>query len=178
MGLGPYIMERIELYWQVDGVSHLLEMTGSKRLQRWGWGAYSRLTRSAYRYAPSLKRKFLPGFVPYGGPNWFAISSHCATYALNYLREHPEYCKFFAHTLNPDELFLQTLVLNSPYRDHVVDDALRFTDWETGASSPRVLTSEDFDRLIASDSLYARKFDSTKSLDIVSRIRSHIALDV
>jgi len=177
-GWGPEIMERIECHWRADGVRRLLEMTGSKRLQRWGWGAYSRLTLSAYRYAPSLKRKFLPGIAPYGGPNWFAISSRCATYVLYYLRDHPEFYRFFAHTLNADELFLQTLILNSPYRDHVINDALRFTDWDTGASSPRVLTGEDFDRLVASDSLYARKFDNTKYPDIISRIRSYIAVDV
>lgn len=177
-GWGPEIMERIEYYWRVDGVSHLLEMFGSKRLQRWGWSAYSRLTTSVYRHAPSLKRKFLPGIAPYGGPSWFAISSRCAKYVLNYLRAHPEYCRFFARTLVPDELFFQMLILNSPFRDHVLNDALRFTDWETGASSPRVLTGGDFDRLVASDSLYARKFDSTNSPDIISRIRSYIAMDI
>jgi hypothetical protein len=177
-GWGPFIMERFEYYWRVDGVRRMLEMTGSKRLQRWGWSAYSRLTTSANRYIPSLKRKFLPGIAPYGGATWFAISSRCATYVLNYLLEHPEYCRFFARTLVPDELFLQTLILNSPFRDHVTNDALRFTDWETGAPSPRVLTCDDFDRLIASDSLYARKFDSTKSPDIISKIRSQIAVDL
>ena len=138
-GWSPDIMERIEYYWRVDGVSHLLEMTGSKRLQKWGWSAYSRLTTLVYRHAPSLKKKFLPGIAPYGGANWFAISSRCATYVLDYLREHPEYCRFFRHTLVSDELFLQTLILNSPFRDRVINDALRFTDWETGASCPRVL---------------------------------------
>jgi hypothetical protein len=177
-GWGPDIMEHIESYWRVDGVRRLLEMTGSKKLQSWGWSAYSRLTTLAYRYAPGLKRKFLPGIAPYGGPNWFAISSRCATHVLDYLQEHPEYCRFFVRALVPDELFLQTLILNSPFRDHVINDALRLTDWETGASSPRVLTGEDFDRLIASDSLYARKFDSTKYPDIISRIRSYIAVDI
>jgi len=175
-GWGPEIMERIECHWRVDDVSHLLEMTGSKRLQRWGWSAYSRLTTSAYRYAPSLKRKFLPGIAPYGGPLWIAISSRCATYVLSYLREHPEYCSFFRHTLVPDEIFFQTLILNSPFREHVINDGLRFTDWETGASSPRVLTCEDFDRLVASDSLYARKFDNDKCPSIVGKIIRHIAV--
>jgi hypothetical protein len=136
------------------------------------------LFQAHHRYAPGLKRKFLPGIAPYGGPNWFAISSRCATHVLDYLQEHPEYCRFFVRALVPDELFLQTLILNSPFRDHVINDALRLTDWETGASSPRVLTGEDFDRLIASDSLYARKFDSTKYPDIISRIRSYIAVDI
>jgi hypothetical protein len=173
---GPDIMERIEYYWRVDDVRHLLETTGSKRLQRWGWSAYSRLTTLVYRHAPSLKKKFLPGIAPYGGANWFAISSRCATYVLDYLREHPEYCRFFAHTLVPDEIFFQTLILNSPFWDHVIIDALRFTDWETGASSPRVLTCEDFDRIVASDSLYARKFDNDMYPDIMRNLRHHIAV--
>lgn len=175
---GPDIMERFECYWNVDSVVHLLETISPKRFQRLGWGVYSWLTTSAFRSAPSLKRKFLPGLTPYGGPNWFSITARCAAYVLNYLREHPEYCRFFAHTLNSDELFLQTLILNSPVRDQVINDALRFTDWETGASSPRVLTCGDFDRLIASDSLYARKFDSSKYPDVVEKIRRHITIQV
>ncbi len=173
---GPDIMERIESYWRVDGIRRLLETTGSKRLQRWGWGAYSRLTTLVYRHAPGLKRNFLPGIAPYGGSSWFAISSRCATYALNYLQDHPEYCKFFAHTLISDESFFQTLILNSPFRDYVVNDALRFIDWDPGASSPRVLTCEDLDRLVVSDRLYARKFDNDKCPGVVGKIIRHIAV--
>jgi hypothetical protein len=171
---GPDIMERIEYYWKVDGVRHLLEMAGSKRLQRLGWRAYYRLTETLYRHIPGLKIKFLPGFAPYGGPQWFAISSRCATYVLDYFREHPEYRRFFAHTLAPDELFLQTLILNSPFRNHVINDTLRFTDWETGSSSPRVLTCDDFDRLVESDCLYARKFDLEKSQEVLEKLKSHV----
>jgi hypothetical protein len=174
---GPDIMERYEFYWRVDGVRCLLEATGSKRLQRWGWSAYSRLTTLVYRHAPGLKKRFLSGIAPYGGPGWFAISFRCATYSLNYLQDHPEYSNYYAHTLIPDESFFQTLILNSPFRDFVVNDALRFIDWDPGASSPRILTGEDFDRIVLSDRLYARKFDSTQSPDIIPKIRSHIAVD-
>src|SRR4030066_113594 len=86
---GPDIMERIECYWRADDVRRLLEMVGSKRLQRLGWRAYYRFTETVYTHVPGLKRKFLSGFSPYGGSQWFAISARCATYVLDYSREHP-----------------------------------------------------------------------------------------
>lgn len=173
---GPSIMERIECYWWVDEVRRLFEATGSMRLQKWGWGGYRRLTSSIYRRLPSLKRKFLPGMTPYGGATWFAISFLCARYVLDYVREHPEYCKFFRHTLVSDELFFHTLILNSKFRGNVVSDSLRFTEWEAGASSPRVLTLVDFDRLVQSDTLFARKIEMPSSAELLEKLIEHIAM--
>ena len=172
---GPHIMERIEYYWRADDVLHLLEMSGSEGLREWGWSAYCNLTRLAYRCAPGLKIKFLPGIVPYGGSSWFTISFRCAKHILNYLQDHPEYCKFFSHTVIADECFFQTLILNSPIRDYVVNDTLRFIDWDPGSLHPRVLTDDDYDRIVTSGRLYARKFDSTKYPDIISKIKGHIS---
>jgi len=171
---GARIMERIEYYWVVDALYRFLDNVGAGKYRKQVWHVYAKLIRSVYKYVPNLKRKFLPGFTPYGGPNWFAISFHCATYVCEYIQEHPEYCRFFAHTLNSDELFLQTLILNSPFRDCVVNDALRFIDWEAGASSPRVLTCEDLNSIVASDSLYARKFDQVKSREVLEKLKSHV----
>lgn len=174
---GPEILQRIECYWWVDYVRCLLEATGSRILQRWGWSVYYALTTSFFQLAPTLKRKFLQGTAPFGGPNWFAISFGCAKHVLDYVQHNPEFSRFFANALNPDELFLQTLIMNSPFREYVVNDALRYTDWEAGKSSPRVLTSDDFDRIIRSEALFARKFEEPQSTRLVERLIEHVEMD-
>lgn len=66
-----------------------------------------------------------------------------------------------------DEVFLQTLVLNSSFKDNVAphkdDDnlmALRLIDWNRGA--PYIWTSHDIDEILQSDAMFARKFDMNR----------------
>ena len=45
------------------------------------------------------------------GSNWFSITHDTACYVLN---KYNNYKKYFRHTLCPDEIFLQTILINSP----------------------------------------------------------------
>ena len=70
-----------------------------------------------------------------------------------------DYVRFF-NVLIPDELFFQTLIMNSTLRDSVVNDNLRYLDWSR-EPAPAVLGVGDVDRMLGSDKLFARKFDET-----------------
>ena len=60
----------------------------------------------------------------------------------------------------PDESFFQSIISNSPFRARIVSDDLRYTDWENpNPLYPRTLDSDDFERLMSSPKLIARKFD-------------------
>ena len=71
-----------------------------------------------------------------------------------------------------DELFVQTIAMNSPYRQNIANDSLRYIDWEHGF--PYSFTAEDYSLLMNSDKLFARKFDEKKDFQIVARIRERI----
>lgn len=104
-------------------------------------------------------------FSPYKGPNWFSITHQMALYVLSqkdFIHSH------FKYTLGCDELFLQTLAMNSPYAENVVNNTLRYIDWHRG--SPYTFRSEDFDLLISSGKLFARKFDENTDVEIVEKI--------
>lgn len=111
------------------------------------------------------------------GANWFSITHELAKYVVN-KREWIE--EFFKNTANPDELFLQTLIINSYFKDNLYckkfdntyDSCKRFIDWERG--NPYVWREIDFDLLIKSDFLFARKFDYLKSPNIVNEIFSYL----
>ena len=101
----------------------------------------------------------------YKGGNWFSITHQMADYILNninYIRKH------FNHTICSDELFLQTLAMSSPYAKNIVTDTMRYIDWNRG--SPYTFRSEDFDLLMNSGRLFARKFDANTDMEIVERI--------
>ena len=111
------------------------------------------------------------------GSQWFSITQSLAKYVLeqeSWIIEH------FHNTLIPDEMFLQTLVGGTPFADHLYLPAgrgsyrscMRYVDWKRG--NPYVFRSEDFDDLIGSPYLFARKFDMNVDAQIVEMIYNHV----
>lgn len=107
--------------------------------------------------------------VLYKGVQWFSITDDFARYVLlneEFIR------KNFKYTLCADEMFLQTLVQMSPYRDRVRNCSLRHIDWERG--NPYIFRVEDYEELMNTDNLFARKFDECIDSRIIDMIENEI----
>lgn len=90
------------------------------------------------------------------GDQWFSITDEACRYILNH---DVELLEAFNHTLCPDEIFLQTMLWNSPLRERIAPEgALRAIDWERG--QPYVWQEEDVEQLLKGNNLFARKFSS------------------
>lgn len=113
------------------------------------------------RSAPGRRRRFPNYLRPVGGWLWWNLSREAAEYVLEFLSAHPDYRRFHEHGLSPDEVFFQSILVGTDYAtDHeVINDSLRFTIWEPRSSHPRTLTTANLQALLASDALFARKFD-------------------
>lgn len=103
------------------------------------------------------------------GSQWFSITDALAAHLLNHqtlIR------KLFRMTSCSDELFVQTLTENSPFRDAVYPGGnLRFIRWAKGRNPhPRLLTQQDAPLLKDSDCLFARKFSLAQDPDLVYMI--------
>ena len=120
-------------------------------------------------------RKNLKGFKIYKGANWFTLSGDCTTYIMEYLKKHPEYIRGYKYTLCADEHFFQTLILNSSFKDTVINETLREIQWN-GQSNPKVYTINDYEMLKQSTALFARKFDSYIDHEIIEKIYKDIAM--
>jgi len=105
-------------------------------------------------------RKLPNKLEPYGFSQWFTITPVCAKYVIDYLEKHRAVKRFFRMTWGVDELVFQTILLNSPLKDKVVNNHLRYIKFKNKASNPDILTLADKDALIASGKFYARKFDA------------------
>ena len=68
-----------------------------------------------------------------------------------------------------EEVFFQTIFLNSPFKNQVVNDNLRYTDWSVHCP-PKVLTDEDYDKVINSHKLFCRKIDSLVSKNLLCKL--------
>ncbi|WP_353720658.1 beta-1,6-N-acetylglucosaminyltransferase [Dyadobacter sp. 676] len=104
-------------------------------------------------------RKMPAGLEPVGRSQWMSLTMDAVRYVLEYLANHPEVVRFFKLTWAPDEMIFQTILYNSPFLPSLVNDNLRYIDWSKGQPSPKILTEEDLERVLASGKLYARKFD-------------------
>lgn len=102
------------------------------------------------------------------GANWFSITHDLAVYLLN----QKNIKKYFGNSLCADELVVQTLAYASPYRDNITGSNLRFIDWYRG--DPYTFTSDDYSQLVASDQLFARKFDENVDLNIVKMLLEYV----
>jgi hypothetical protein len=118
-------------------------------------------------------REFPEGLQPFGGYTWWKITADAAQEILNFIHKRPDYLKFHQYTLIPDEMFFQTILLNSKndlLLNSIVNDDLEYIKWIPYSSHPEILTSSDFDAIKNSDALFARKFDPRTSSDVLDMI--------
>lgn len=104
-------------------------------------------------------RAFPKTFVPVGNSQWMTISFPCAVYITNILKVNSTIKKLFRYTWAPDEMVFQSILYNSPFKNVIVGDNQRYTNWSKGEASPKILTMKDAKDLTNSDKLFARKFD-------------------
>lgn len=107
------------------------------------------------------------------GANWFSITHDFARYILNQI---PLIEDSFHATVCADELFVQTLLVNSPFANNLYHSAF---DNSPAANSrlvffeknhPRTLTLADKSTLLHSNLMFARKFDDTIDANIIHEV--------
>lgn len=103
--------------------------------------------------------------------NWFSISGECAKYVLSKKKLIKKMTRF---TVCADEMFLGTVIHDSPYWDQVYnpepswDGHMRYIDRiRNVGSSPHTFTMTDKNLIEKSEMLFARKFDETVDSEII-----------
>lgn len=125
-----------------------------------------------------LPRRSFPLSIPlYGSSDssWWTIPSDCAAYIVDFMKQHPRLERFMQYTWGSDEFIIATIIMNSPFKQHVINNNLRFISWEKGRANPRILTDHDFERITASDKFYARKFDNKVNDKILDQLDQFIS---
>ena len=114
-----------------------------------------------------IPRRFPAGFRPYGGWAFWCLSAEAVAYADRFVRQNPDFVRFYRFVKMPDEGFFQTVLMNSPLRDTVQNENLHYLDWSAGRANPAALGADDLPKLLASDKLFARKFDASVDAEIL-----------
>jgi hypothetical protein len=101
-----------------------------------------------------------PSIKLFGGSGWWSLSRQSLEYVINYTERNPSLLRRLRFTFRADEIYFQTILMNSPLKDKVVNNNLRFVDWtKRNGSFPANLNESDFQTLVDSDKIFARKFD-------------------
>jgi hypothetical protein len=107
----------------------------------------------------------------YGGSNWWSLSRSCLEYALNYSKENPEFKKALKYTFAPEEIFFQTILMQSPFKNDLVNDNLVYIDWEfRNGNRPAHLDISDLEKLNNSHKLFVRKIISPVSDELKNEL--------
>lgn len=121
----------------------------------------------------SGQRKHVSYLRPYADSQWFCITFEAVIYIINFVKEHPDFLRYHKYTYIPDEIFFQTILLNSHdlLKSTIINDNLKYIDWsKPTVFHPMIFSSNDFPDLVSSQKMFARKFDANicnKILDMI-----------
>ena len=77
----------------------------------------------------------------------------------------------FKYTFCSEEFYFQTILKNSDFASKIAFSNLRYIDWEfKHNSSPAILDLNDFENLKNTNAVFARKFDSNLSGELMQKI--------
>lgn len=115
------------------------------------------------------------GLIVQKGTNWFSITGDFAKYIVSQAERVEQ---LFAYSYCGDEVFVQTMLVNSPfaanlYMPNCNNDQMacaRLIDWERG--HPYVFRMADYDEIMQSPAMFARKFSMQADPEIVKAIQA------
>ena len=120
-----------------------------------------------------INRIYNKSYTFYKGSSWFSITHKFATFVVAQKRSILKSLKF---SLGGDEYLMQTLIMNSEFSTTLVNDNLRYIDWSSSdqPGAPKTFTIDDYDAIVNSDKLFARKFDLNKDSTIIYKLYQNL----
>lgn len=153
---------------------------GQRRIEDYFFGS-NLLQRAAAKSINTISkltgrlRTLDKSLIPYSGSSWWTIDMYTLGYILKYIAQNPSYLKFFKYSPHADEMFFQTILLNTDderIKSTIMNDNKRFIKWLPLAPHPETLTVQNLDEIKKSEALFARKFkaDDTEMYDLLDQL--------
>ena len=122
-----------------------------------------------------FKRKNITGLEYNFGSSWWTLTHSSVEWMLDYLERHEEVLDFFDNSICPDESLFQSLFMKTPYTN-TRENIKVYLDWTGENRHPKTLTINDYDTLMNSDFLIARKFDEKIDGEIINKLESKLKM--
>ena len=114
------------------------------------------------------KRSFMEGVIPYIGGKWFIFTRETCSFLTNNKRV-MDFEDYYLHTFLPAESFFQTVLMNTVFKDIIVNDDKRASIEKTFFNKNQYQTSF-IESLKGSNQLFIRKVNSETSQNILNYI--------
>ena len=120
-----------------------------------------------------FKRKNITGLDFNFGSSWWLLTNECIQYIYDKIRANPNIMRYFDNSICPDESLFQSIFVSSPYLKTQADIPI-FIDWRGQNKHPKTFTINDYDELINSNYLMARKFDENIDDNIIKMLYDNL----
>jgi len=114
------------------------------------------------------KREFMDGVIPYIGGKWFMFTRETCTFLINNKRV-MDFEDYYLHTLLPAESFFQTVLMNTVFKDIIVNDDKR-ASIEKNFFNKNQYYTHLIESLKKSNQLFIRKVNHTTNESILQYI--------
>jgi hypothetical protein len=150
-------LDKIEYFWEVDRL-------GNK-------AAYEMFEK---RQENSEKRIFPVDYIPYSGSQWWSLHIDSVAYIHKNCVPGSVLYDFYENTYVPDEMYFQTVIMNSPFKETVVPNNYRYIEWLHDVGRSSVLLKKDYFKMVESSCFFARKFDAAIDQSVLDYLRIYI----
>ena len=118
------------------------------------------------------RKELLSKYKLYKWDNWIIISYKHIKWSIEFLnsKKWKEFYNLFKYSSCADELFFQTLLKNSSFKNEIRNEKMWYTKRPKNSSSPYIITQDFYDELKKSDKMFARKFDINVDWKIVEKL--------
>ena len=74
----------------------------------------------------------------YAGADWMNLTYNCVHQIITFVKNNDSFLRQFKFTRCADEIFFQTIIHNNVRNIEIVNDCLRYIEWETDSDYPRI----------------------------------------
>jgi len=152
---------RYKYYWFTDVIVH------PKSFDFFSHPVIRRILKSQKRFKVNRSHlgRFNDDYI-YKGLVYVSLYKDAVKEVLNYLKKDSGFLRSLRYCLIPEEFFFQTILLNSPLKNSIENENLRYMDWGfRNGISPCVLDESDYNAIVESGKLIIRKVsDSSRVL--------------
>jgi len=100
----------------------------------------------------------------YGGSTYWSLTRNSLQYVLDFTNRNSSVLESMKFTFCAEEIYFQTILVNSEYIKNIVNDNLRFIDWNSESGDmPAFLDETYYEKIKESNKIFARKFHETNS---------------
>lgn len=152
-------------YFFLSDLMNVRNKAGKEKMMKFVW----------WQKRHGIKRRLPDTFDHlYGGSAWFSISRELARHIVDYTRRHPRFYRRMRHTYIPEEIYIPTVILNSPMAESVMrHNNCRNIIWLYSGldASPQDITEEHFRLLLRNPiAFFTRKVEYPESLPVMDLI--------